>query len=115
MSCDEVQPVEGVTSLHQRLDIVIAVDQAEVEVTRKIAPWDIVRTPNNFIAVVIETDGESSCIAYFANQPGRDYEKVAWWQEGELEILGSVIETLVNACAHPFSTNRVQGTKLLHF
>ena len=76
--------------------------------TLVLRPLDIVRTPKGAIALVTETNGYTCCIAFFPHQV-TTYEKNAWWENGQLKVLGSIPVMLANAVAHPLGTNQRQG------
>ena len=71
-------------------------------------PLDFVRTPKGNIAMIIEVstlNAPSASIRFLEKRAG---ERSAWWNENELEVIGSLPDLLSQNLKHPFGTNSLQ-------
>jgi hypothetical protein len=64
---------------------------------------DIVRTPKGAIGFITETkDNGQTASINFIGDTNKEWEKNAWWDLGELEIIDSIPKMVATAMCHPF-------------
>jgi hypothetical protein len=68
---------------------------------------DIVRTPKGAIGFITETNnnGQTASIN-FIGDTNKEWEKNAWWDLGELEVIDSIPKMIAMATCHPFGQGR---------
>ena len=75
-------------------------------------PLDIVKTPKGSIAIVSETNHNTTKVSItFINTLKHPEDYNSWWNSDELTVIDSIPLILAKGLAHPFGSGKIDAEK----